>query len=413
MNYIAYYLWIIAFILIIISSIYFSFKLSFLQLNFKEMIRSFKSSNKDEISPLKSFLMGLAAKIGVGNIVAIAYAIFYAGPGTIFWMWVISLLASILIYIETYLGMKYRKKYNNIYFAGPNYYIKEGLKNNKLSTIYTILIILAYTLGFNSIQANTIAVNTSINSLYIGIALAIITFIIINKGIKKIINITSKMVPFMVFIYSFTCIIIILINIDKIGDVFKLIFSSAFNFKSIIDAINILVIGSKRAIFSNEAGVGTSSLTSCISDEDDYNKIGYMQISGVYITSIIISTLTAIVILLSNYNILNLTNINGIEIANYAFKFQLGNIGSTMLSLSILLFAYSTILSGYFYGESALTFLNRRKYLFIMKIIFVLNLFISSIIPSNFIWSTIDILTALLCIINIYTIYKFKDKIKR
>ena len=180
-------LWSVAIVFLIGGGVYFTFYLRGIQFSFRDMFHSFEHKKNSKISPFQSLTMALAARIGVGSLAGIALAIYIGGPGTIFWIWVSSILTSVNAFSESLLGVVYREKDGDVYKGGPSYYIAKGLKNKKLAIIYSILIIIAYIVGFMTIQANTIT--TSINNYYeidpliTGIILAIISALSIMKGL--------------------------------------------------------------------------------------------------------------------------------------------------------------------------------------------------------------------------------------
>lgn len=411
-------LWLITSSLIIISSIYFTFKLNFVQTKvitmFKELFK--KNKVKDSISPLQSLMLVLAGRIGVGSIAGVAIAIYYGGPGTIFWMWIICFLSASITFAETLLGVYFKEKdEKNINRGGPSYYLSKGLNKKVLGNIYAILIILSYVGGFLSIQSNTITKSiqnfVNINSITIGIVICVLTSFIIFGGIKKIAKVSTTLVPLMTIIYVITALFITIINSDKIIDILVLIIKDAFNFKSVTGGIlGTIVIGIQRGIFSSEAGLGTGAIAASTTNSKPVSQ-GFVQMIGIYITTFLICTSTAIIILTSNYNSISFTDLNGIEITQYAFNYHLGNFGILIVFISICLFSFSTILSGYYDGESSLKYLlkNPKKYLIILKIITIIILFLGSIISSSKLWNIVDILVVLLAIINIYGIYKLKD----
>ena len=415
------YIWFIAIIMLFGGGLYFSYKLNFLQLKIFKMIKYlFKNKNSNgDISTFESVSMTLAAQIGVGSIAGVSLAVYLGGPGTIFWMWISGIITSINSYIESVLGVLFQEKdYNKVYKGGPSYYIKKGLNNHKLAYLYAFLIIISYIVGFITIQSNTIVnvTNTYLNKYLILIILVIISSYIIFKDVKSIAKFSSIIVPIMGLIYLFIGIIIIFNNVNKIWDMLLLIINSAFNIKSgIVGFITPIIIGIQRGIFACESGIGTSAIASSTTNEKP-KKEGYIQTMGVYFTILVICTITAFIILLSDYQTLNIVNPNGIEITTYAFNYHLGSIGKYILSLVTILFAYSTIISGYYYGESSLKFLINKCskiFIFAFKLITIILLFIGGLINPSIIWNIVDTLVALLAIINIYSIYKlFKYVIK-
>lgn len=411
-------LWLITSSLIIVSSIYFSVKLNFVQTKISKMFKYLFKKNKDKksITPFQSLMLVLAGRIGVGSIAGVALAIYYGGPGTIFWMWMICFLSASLTFSETVLGVHFKEKdEKHINVGGPSYYLKKGLNNKKLGNLYAILIILSYVGGFLSIQSNTITKSINelinINNIYIGIIICFLTCITIFGGIKKITKVTSKLVPIMTILYITTALYISVINYDKIVDIFILILKDAFALKSVTGGIlGTMVIGIQRGIFSSESGIGTGAIAASTTNSNSIEQ-GYVQMLGIYITTFLICTSTALIILTSNYNGVNFNDLNGIEITQYAFNYHLGNFGIIIIFLSICLFSFSTILSGYYDGEASLKYLvkNPKPYLFLLKILTIVILFFGCILSSSKLWDIVDILVALLAIINIYGIYKLKS----
>ena len=201
-------IWIFISVLIIYTGIYFIYQLKGINFNIIRMIKELFKKNNDNtgITPFKTLMLSLAGRIGVGSISGIALAIYLGGPGTIFWIWFISLLSTPLTYAETYLGIKYKEiDKNSNFIGGPSYYIRKALNKHKLASAYSIIILISYIIGFISIQSNTITKSITtiynISSLLIGIILSIVTLIIIFGGINKIANTTSKLVPIMSLLY--------------------------------------------------------------------------------------------------------------------------------------------------------------------------------------------------------------------
>lgn len=412
--YIKKLLWFGVTILLILSSIYFSFKLRFSQLNIKRIKRTLKKSKSNK--PFDTLFLSLGGRIGVGSLAGTALAIYIGGSGTIFWLFITSILTSILAYVETYLGNKYKIKSNDgIYHGGPSYYLKSGLNFRNLSKIYAFLLIVSYIFGFLGIQSNTITITLgnyiNISKYLIAFIISFITLIIIFGGAKEIIQVSNKIVPFMAILYVVTSLIIIILNISKLPNVILSIISNAFNIKPFFSSfIPMVIIGLQRGIFSSEAGLGTGAVASSISDDDNYIGQGFIQIIGVHISTII-CILTSLVILISD---LDINNLNGIEITILSFHKMLGVYGDFVIILSILLFSFSTIITGYYYGESGLYFFLKKNIkfkLFILKCITILSIFIGGIISAVKIWDFVDILVALLAYINVIALFLLRKEI--
>ena len=393
-------LWFIVIITLTFTSIYFSIKLKFKQFNIFNIAKSLKGSN------FNSLFVSLGAKIGVGSISGIALAIYLAGPGVIFWLWVSSILFSVITYCESYLGVIYQK--------GAFNYIKKGVGNEGLGIIYAFLLILSYVIGFIGVQANTIVKSihyiSNINPLLIVSILVVITSLIIFKSIDRVLNFISKLVPFMCILYILLGGIIIFMNIDKIPAIIINIMKDALTIKTGLKSL--IIIGIQRSIFATESGIGTTSIASAISKKNP-SKEAMFQVFGVYFTSLIICTITELIILTNDYGIF-INNINGVELVMNVFTKHLGLFGSVSLIITILLFAISTIISGYYYGVNALEFLenNQNNNIFIFKILIIIIILIGGLINSSIIWNIVDTFILYLLLINIYAIIKLKDKIK-
>lgn len=417
-NYIKSILWSIVTILLVLTGIYFSIKLKFIQFNFKKIFTSLFTKNKGNISTFESLSINLAAKIGVGSLSGIALSIFIGGAGTIFWMWVITIITAVIAYIEGYLGIKYQTKKNNELIGGPSFYIKKISNGKTLAYLYSLLIIISYILGFITIQSNTIIKSLNyifnIDKYIVLTILVLITGLIIFKGIKNIAVFSSLIVPIMGIIYIILGIYIIITNINIIPSILLNILKEAFNLKSITGGIiTTIIIGVQRGLFATEVGLGTSAISASLTNDTKENQ-GFVQLFSIYFTSLVICTITALIILTSKASIVNYLDFNGIEYVIESFIYHLGNIGTILFVLITILFAFSTIVSGYCFGELALDFIYKKvskTKIIIFKIITLILVFIGGILRANILWNLIDILIAILTIINIYAIYKLRNNI--
>jgi AGCS family alanine or glycine:cation symporter len=415
--------WGIATICLVICGLYFTFKLKFVQLRFIKIIKSMKPSNSDKssISPFKTLTLALAARIGVGSLAGIALGIYKGGVGVVFWIWLSAFLTLPNSFVESTLAVLFHERDGNYYIGGPAYYIKKGLGFKKLAIIYALIIFLCEICGFLAIQSNTIATSVKtyldISPYITGLIVAIISYLIISKGLKRIANFTSFLVPLMGLAYMVVALVIIIYKIDMIPSIISNIFESAFNFKAFgWGIISSIIIGVQRGIFSSEAGLGTGAVASGTSDTKYPCKQGYIQMLGVYFTTFIICTSTAFVILTSNIDLNSFTNPNGIEITLNALNNHMGNFGTIMLIFAILSFAFSTIISGYYYGESNLKYLDNKsskRSIFLLNIVSVLILFYGAIASPTILWDTVDIGAGLLAIINCFSIFMLRREIKK
>lgn len=414
-------LWSIAILFLIGGGIYFTFYLKGVQFNFRQMVLSFKHEKKEKISPFKSLTMALAARIGVGSLAGIALALYVGGPGSIFWIWVSSIITSVNSFSESVLGVVYRERDDDVYKGGPAFYIDKGLGNKKLAKFYALLIMSSYIVGFMTIQANTITASISsyidVSPLVIGIILAGVSAYSILGGVKGIVNLTSMLVPVMGGIYLLVSCYIIIKNITIMPNILFQILNGAFNFKSFgAGVLSSFVIGIQRGVFSTEAGLGSGAIASSTTDDDSSVKIGLVQVLGIYFVSFVICTSTAFIIMTSDYLKVGFDNINGIEITQYALSYHLGNLGVIILVISIILFAFSTIVAGYYYGESNLKYLNKnasKNHILLLKIVTVVLLVVGSVMKASIIWNIVDILVALMAIVNMYAVILLRRDVKR
>ena len=399
-------------LILLIFGIYFSFKIKFIQFNLVKTIKSiFKKENKEGVSSFKALCLSLANRVGVGSLSGVALSLYLGGIGSIFWMWISTIICSSTTMIETILSLKYRKKINNFeYEGGPFYYISLGLKKYKLAILYAVVFLISYLCGFLTIQSNTISrVVTQIipiKEFLVGIIIVLLTSFVIFKNNKELIDVVSKMIPFITLVYIISCLVIIIPNYCFIDDIIKLIIKEAFNPKCFVTGFTV---GITKSIFSTEAGIGTGTIASSTATNSTSYEQGLVQVFGIFFDTFVISTLTVFVIMLSPSLNLNLVNVNGIEITNYAFIYNLGSIGGLIITISIILFAYSTIIGGYYYGEVAFKYIFKNKYTLFFKLIVLLLIFLSTIISSNIIWNIIDKFIIVLGLINVYSIAKLEN----
>ena len=403
-------IWYIASILIIYLAICLTKKYKFRQLNFRRIMISFKSKSKNNITPLASLCVSLAAKIGVGSLSGVALAIYYGGVGTIFWIVIISLFVAINTYYECILGIKYRDKVNGFYVGGPSYYIKKCLGNKYLSFVYSVLLIITYSILFLAIQTNTIVSVTNylnINNEIVIILLLILAIFIVLTGIGGVIKSNKIIVPVMLISYFGLGIYVVIHNYQLLPMIFTNVIYEALKIKSIIP---VFLIGMQRAIFISESSLGTSAIAAGSCDNTPEYQ-GLIEVLGIYITIFIVGLTTFFIIVASNYNLINYEYLNGIEIVIYAFKYHFGYLGEIFLSIITIIFALSTMIASYFLGENNLFIISHKKIIKVtFKIIFVLVVLISCFIKAKIIWNITDYFVALLAIINVYSLLKISKK---
>ncbi len=414
-------IWSISTVMLVLSGLYFAFKLDFLHLKLKKLLKVLKSNDKEisGISPLSSLMVSLGACIGVGSLAGIALSIYKGGVGTIFWILLSCIIVAPNSLVENTLAVVYHEKSGKDYLGGPAYYIKKGLGKKKLSYLYASLIIITYIFGFLTIQSNTIAKSLTtvfnIPSIIIGVIVGLLSFLIIFKGIKGISKFSNIFIPAMSLIYLLMTLLVVIKNISLLPSLIINIITSAFNFKALgWGMFSVIIIGVQRGIFSNEAGLGTASIASGSSNTKDAIKQGMISTLGVYFVTFVVCLGTALIILTSNYNPTNYLDVNGIEITRDALSYHLGIVGDVLLYICIIAFSFSTIVSGYYYGESNLKFIFKNispTYILGLKIITCFLLVLGSFISPTFLWNLVDILAGILAIINIYAIFSLRRDI--
>lgn len=406
-------IWVITTFLILYVGVFYTIKLKLPQFKLTNVFK--KNEGNEKSNTLKLLSLTLAGKIGVGSIAGIALCIFQGGKATIFWLWISSIILASLTYVETKLSIKYRSKENNQYVGGPSFYIEKGLNNKRLAKIYAFLIILAYVLAFISVQTNTIVkqmeMTFNFSKLSIAIFLVVITYFSLKKGVDSIPNLTAFLVPVMGGLYICIGIYVITNNFDQTLVVLKEIVTEAFDIEGLKGAILIpIIIGIERGVFSSESGIGTTAMITALSNNNDVEKEAKLQVLATFFTSLVICTITALIILTTSYQNINFTDINGIEVVTYAFYKHLGPIGIIILTIVIFLFAFSTIVTCFYYGEASLKYLTSKNTNYLKWIIIAIMIY-SSFSSPVVIWNTTDIIIAMIAIINVYAMYKLKDKL--
>ena len=386
-------MWTILIIFLFCFSVYLSVKLKFqnYKINIKELIRNDKTS----------LYLTLGTKIGVGSIIGTTSSIIIGGFSSVIWIILFSILTTSIIYYEAYLGRKNRVKLNNDYIGGPNFIVK----NKLISFISLMLLLLIYTFMFQMIQMNTISnmilLNVNISKKLILIVFLIILLVTINLKIKEILNIMNKIVPIMCLFFIIVCLYGIISNYDILFSSIEVYLKDIFTIKSMLCG---MIIGIKRSIFMNELLIGTTSL-SASTDKNDINiSIKYQILSVLFITitmTLLISSL--ILIYIYNNPIINDYNL----LINNIFHTTYGSIGTLFLIIILILFGFTTILSGFYIGKTNIEYLTKSKLILnIFKLIFIVVTLFGIIINNFFIWKYLDNLIFIMIIINSYSIIK-------
>lgn len=414
------FLWnYIIIILLIIAGVWFTSITKFVQVRkIPEMFRILKagaiekSKGDHHISPFQAFCISVASHVGVGNIAGIAIAISLGGPGAIFWMWFIAILGSATSFIENTLGQIYKERRPDGSFrGGPSYYIRHGLNSPFLSIVFAILISVTYGLIYNSVQANTIALSLqpwNIDPSISGVVVAFLSALVIFGGAKRIAQTAEFLVPFMAGLYVLISVYIVLANISVFPSVIASIFTNAFTFDSAAGGFvgAAVMQGIKRGLFSNEAGEGSVPNASSSADVNHPVKQGLIMALGVFVDTILVCSASAFIVLVSgDYATTDLT---GIALVQHSIGQQLGSWAPAVIALFVFMFAYSSIIGNYFYGEVNIAHMtkNNKFAINLFRVFVIIMVYIGCVSELNFVWNLADLFMAFLILCNVTTILR-------
>lgn len=401
---------------LIVLGVYFTFKTGFVQFRYiKEMFRlltdgATEKKEKGSVSSFQAFCISTASRVGTGNLAGIAIAISIGGPGAVFWMWLMALIGSASSFVESTLAQIYKQSDGNgSYIGGPAYYMEKALNMRWMGVIFSILITICFGLVFNSVQSNTIslALNQAfgVNRIIVGVVLTIITAIIIFGGIHRIAKVSEIIVPIMAVAYILIALFVVVINITKVPGLISLIVQNAFGAKQAVGGSigGALLIGIKRGLFSNEAGMGSAPNAAATANVSHPVKQGLIQTLGVFTDTIVICSCTAFIILLSDIDLSS--GLTGIELTQNALSSHLGNFGSIFIAICVLLFAFSSIVGNYYYGEANIEFLSSKKiYITIYRVCVALMVLFGATVSMDIVWNLADVIMALMAITNLIAI---------
>ena len=404
-------------IMLVVLGVYFTVKTRFVQFRYiKEMFRILgdgvgkKSDKEGKISSFQAFCISTASRVGTGNIAGIAIAVAGGGPGSIFWMWLIALIGSASSFVESTLAQIFKvKDENGSYRGGPAYYIQQGLGNKGMAITFSVLITICFGFIFNAVQANTVAIafNTAfgIDRGIVGIILAVLTAGVIFGGVSRVAKISEIIVPIFAVLYIAVAICVMVMNIDQLPSIVQSIFSNALDFRQMAAGTmgGIILTGVKRGLFSNEAGMGSAPNAAATAEVSHPVKQGLIQTLGVFVDTLVICSCTAFVILLyPNYMGTGLT---GIELTQEALSFHIGEIGYVFIAICTFLFAFSSIVGNYYYGQSNIEFMSSSKStLNIFRATVVGMVLFGSLTQVAIVWNLADVFMGLMAIINLVAI---------
>ena len=419
--------------LCLLAGLYFSFGTRFVQVRrFGEMARLLFSTDKTQktgITSFQAFAMALSGRVGTGNIVGVATAIGYGGPGAIVWMWIIAFLGAGSAFAEATLAQIFKENHKGEYRGGPAYYIEKGLRAKWLAVIFAVCAVVACGIFMPPVQSNGIAMsfaNTfNINPAWIGLGVALLIGIVIIGGVKRIANVAQIVAPFMAILYILLAVVILVIHASEVPAVFGDMLRSAFGLNEALGGIlgSTIAWGVKRGIYSNEAGQGTGPIVAAAAKVSHPVKQGMVQAFSVYVDTLLVCTATAVMILAcQTYNVfaadgsLLVTSTVAelgepdVSYTTAALSTLLGpGIGGLVVSFALFFFAFTTIMAYYYYAETNLVYLfgkGRKEHVFIwvLRIVLIASVFYGSLNKASLMWSLGDIGVGTMAWINIVAI---------
>ena len=382
--------------------------------------KSLHAKDSGSVSPFQAVTTALAGTIGTGSIAGVATALFAGGPGAIFWMWVSALLGMVTKYSEIVLSIKYREKNESgIWAGGPMYYIKNGLGLKWLAAMFAIFAMIACIGTGNATQSNSIAVvfesSLDVAPWITGAILTLIVGVVILGGIKRIASVNEKFVPVMAVFFIIAAMLALVFKASSIPAALKLIFKEAFNFKAAFGGVagygilSAMKYGVGRGVFSNEAGLGSAPIAHAASSAKEPVKQGLWGAFEVFITTIVICTMSALVVLTSDVYLGAFSagvspEVNGAALSAAAFGQALPYFGSVVISISTIFFALSTILGWAYYGEVCATYLfksHQKSAVLVYRLVYIAFVFIGAVAEIEIVWLIADCFNALMALPNL------------
>lgn len=408
--------------LLVAAGIYFTIRTKFVQFRLiGDAIKALKekaekNDNGKSVSSFQALMISTASRVGTGNIAGISTAIVAGGPGAVFWMWVMAIVGGASAFVESTLAQVYKVKDGKEFRGGPSYYIERALGKRWLGVLFSILLIACFAYGFNGLQTYNMSsaleyyipnYSDTILPAVVGLLIAAATAFVIFGGVHRIGFISSVIVPIMAGIYILMGIFITLTNLDRVPEMFSLIFEGAFDFRAIFGGFagSTVLIGIKRGLFSNEAGMGSAPNASATATVSHPVKQGMVQVLSVFIDTLMICTTTAFILLLSGVTGIP-EKLDGIPYVQAAISANVGSLGIHFITFSIFAFAFTSLIGNYYYAESNILFIkNNRILLNVFRITCLIAIFLGAQADFSTVWNLADVLMGFMAIENILVIF--------
>ena len=375
-----------------------------------------KKADKDSVSSFQALMVSTASRVGTGNIIGVSTALCLGGFGSMFWMWLAAFVGGGSAFVESTLAQIYKRRGEHGSYGGPAYYIESALKNRFVAILFSLALISTYGVGFNMLCAYNLQSTFSVFGFYdpetspwiIGGILAVLVGWCIFGGGKRIIKTTSTLVPIMGSIYVAVAAVITILNFGMLPEIFSTIFAEAFDFQAIFGGFtgSCVMLGIKRGLYSNEAGVGSAPNAAAAADVSHPVKQGLVQMFSVFIDTLLICTATAFMCMTSGVE--PTAELAGAPYVQAALDASLGEGASIFLTFSMILFAFTTLLGNLYYVDSALAFINKampgKVFMSCYRLVAALLIFIGAGSSMGLLWDTSDVVMGCMAIINLPTI---------
>ncbi len=362
------------------------------------------------ISSFQAFAVSVATRVGTGNLAGVASAIAVGGPGAVFWMWMIALIGSATAFVESTLAQLYKQRHKDSFIGGPAYYIQRGLHQRWMAVLFAVLITCQFGLSNNSVQSHTIcgAMQEAFgwSPLWVGVFLAAMALFIVFGGIHRIANVSAVIVPVMAVGYVILALVIIAMNISEVPHVMTVIVTDAFGLRQTLGGTlgATIMLGVRRGLFSNEAGEGSAPNVAATATVSHPVKQGLIQALGVFTDTLLVCSCTAFIILISG--LYDVPELNGVNLTQAALESEVGAAGPIFLAVAIFLFAFSSIIGNYYYGEANIRFITTSKTVMTVYRLFsggVMVIF-GALACFELVWNIVDFFMAFLTACNLIAI---------
>lgn len=410
-------------IMLVAVGVYFTIRTRGVQIRLlKDGIKNLMEKNTEEengkkkVSSFQALMISTASRVGTGNIAGIATAIAAGGPGAVFWMWLMAVIGGASAFAESTLAQVYKVKENGEFRGGPSYYMERALGKRWMGVLFSVLLIICFAYGFNGLQSYNMSsaleyyipnYTESIWPMIVGLVLAAATAAVIWGGSHRIGVITSVIVPIMAISYILIGIVTMIMNVSELPKVFALIFENAFDFQAMAGGLagSAVVIGIKRGLFSNEAGMGSAPNASASADVAHPVNQGLVQTISVFIDTLLICSSTAMMLLVSGMEGKSGV-LDGIPYVQAAISSNVGQWGIHFITFSIFAFAFSSLVGNFFYAESNILFIkNNKTLLFVFRITCIVAIFLGAQADFSLVWNLADVTMGLMAIVNIIAIF--------